>query len=266
MFKAMKLKVKKNKVLLIALILLIIFSLNFFQENVKGFFYSISSPIQVWFWQAGDSIADFFSIIPKALVLEKENEKLNMQNLELLAEINSLKEIKEENFFLRDALMVGLEKDFRMEVAGIISKDIGQDSIIINKGSKDGLSKDMPVISGQKAVIGRIEEVYDNRSRILLISNKNSFFEAKISETETTGLLRGNGDGKALLDLLPKNENIKQGDLIVSSALSGLFPSGLLVGWVEEVEKGDADLFQKAKVSLFSRINNLEQVFIILDF
>ena len=262
----MKLKVGKNKALALIAAVLIIFSLNFFQGGVKSFFYNISSPVQNWFWQAGDRASDVFGVIPAIKSLQEENENLALENQRLMAELVLLREIREENTALRDALRVGLEKEFQMETAKVISKDLGEDSVIIDKGSKDGLSKDMPVINQQGVAVGRIAEVYDNRSRVALISGKNSSFDAEVSETGATGPIKGQGSGGALLELLPKDIDVNRGDLVVSSVLSGIFPPGLLVGSVAEIQKNDADPFQKAEVQLFFAIEKLRQIFIILDF
>ena len=262
----MKLKVGKNKALTLIAAVLIILSMNFFQGGVKSFFYNISSPLQNWFWQAGDRVSDVFGVIPAIKSLQEENENLALENQRLMAELVLLREIREENTALRDALRVGLEKEFQVETAKVISKDLGKDSVIVDKGSKDGLSKNMPVINQQGVAVGRIDEVYANRSRVVLISSKNSSFDAEVSETGATGLLKGQGNGRASLELLPKDIDISKGDLVVSSVLSGIFPPGLLAGSVAEVQKNDANPFQKAEVQLFFAVEKLRQIFIILDF
>ncbi len=262
----MKLKAGKNKALALIVTVLIILSLNVFQGEIKGFFYNISSPFQSWFWQVGDKASDIFGVIPSIKSLQKENKNLYLENQRLTVELVQLREIREENTALRDALRIGLEKEFQMETAKVISKDLGEDSVIIDKGSKDGLSKDMPVISQQGIIVGKIFEVYDNRSRVALISGKNSSFDAEISEAGEAGVLKGQGRGSASLDLLSKDIIVNKGDLVVSSILSGIFPPGLLVGSVAEVQRNDTDPFQKAEVQLFFAVEKLRQIFIILDF
>lgn len=264
--KVMKQKMRKNGGLVIAIFILIILILNFFQSNVKSFFYNISSPIQEYLWQAGENIS--YSLrIPKSIrYLQEEIDRLILENQKLISEAVLLKQLKEENNSLRDALRIGLEKDFQLETAKVISKDLSSDFIIIDKGSKDGLSKDMPLITEERVLLGRIEEVFSNRSRVILISNTKSSFDAEISESKAEGLLKGKNGGKAQLEMILKDEIVNSGELVVSSALGGIFPFGLLIGSVEEVEKNDIDPFQTAKIQPFFNINNLNQVFIILDF
>lgn len=254
----------------IIIILLVVFFivLNFttISKEVKNFFYSISSPIQKTFWQAGDRVSDFFEAIQNIKKLQKENEELKLRVEGLIAENTILKELKKENEILRDALEIGLEKDFQLVFTKIIGKDISQDTILINKGSKDGILKDFPVITQEKILVGRVGEVYDNFSKVILISNKESSFDAKIPDTEIQGIVKGKGNLESFLDLILKEKEIKEGDLVITTSLGGIFPEGLLVGKVKTVKKSDVEPFQKAEISLFFDIKEIENLFIITKF
>ncbi len=256
----------KNKALFFIVGILVIISLNFFQTEVKSFFYSISQPIQQWLWQAGQRTSDFFGTIPMLKEMEREREALELKNRELMAELVALKEAREENIVLREALEVGLAEDFRLQIAEVIGKDLNQDTLIINIGSQDGIEEGMPVITSQKVVLGRISQVFGNYSKVMLISNKGSSFDAEVPGASVTGVVKGKGSGQAYIDLLPKEEEIAVGELIISSSLGGVFPSGLLVGLIEEVRQGDVDPFQQAEISIFFDLSKLERVFIILNF
>ncbi|MBI2042613.1 MAG: rod shape-determining protein MreC [Candidatus Nealsonbacteria bacterium] len=239
---------KRKKILVVIIGIALIFSLNFFQSEIKSFFYNISLPIQKLFWPA-----------------PKNQDEVRRINLELMSEIIELQKVIDENAVMRDALGIGLEKEFDLEMAEVIGKDINRDSVFIDRGSNDGLSKDMPVINQQKVLLGKISEVYSYRSRVTLISDKSSSFDAEVFGG-VSGLLSGRGGGKISLELLPKNEEIKEGSLVISSALGGIFPSGLLIGTIQTVKKNDIEPFQAAEVSPFSTLNTLKQVFIILNF
>jgi len=267
----MRLNFLKNKFLLLIIVILVIFFLNsyregFYQKKIKNFFYSFSLPIQENFWRAGIKISDFFKTISDISNLKKENEELKLKKQELLSRVSELENLKNENESLRSALGLGLEKEFNLVIARVISKDISEDVIEINKGAKDGISKDSPVITGQKILIGKISEVYDNFSKVMLISNKNSSFSAKISGSEVSGAVKGKGNFNIFFDLVSKEEEIILEETIVSSVLGGVFPEGLLVGKIKEVKKSDIETFQQAEISPFLNINDLDQLFIIVDF
>ena len=265
-----------------ALVLLVVFfvvlNLTGFQKEVKNFFYLISSPIQEAFWRVGDRISDFFETVTEIKNLKTENEEFKLKIQELLAENIALKEFKKENEILRTALEIGLEKDFELILAQVIGKDISQDFILINKGLKDGISKDSPVINQQKVLFGKIQEVYDNFSKVMLITDKKSSFDAKIlapyqtegfgagSDSEIYGIVKGKGNLQLYLDLIPQDKEIKEGDLIVTTPLGGIFPSGLLVGKIKEVRKSDIEPVQQAEISPLFDIKETEYLFIITNF
>lgn len=261
----MRLSTRRNKILILIIGILFILSLNFFQKEVRGFFYSISYPIQETFWNARDRVSDFFEGLLGGENLKKENEALKLENQKLLAENVALKRTEEENETLRRALGVGLADDFELAFAQLVGKDVSQDSILIDKGLEDGLSKDMAVITEEKLLVGKITAVYKDFSRVMLISNKESSFDAKISEKDIEGLVRGKGGSEIYLDLIPRDKEIKKGDLIVSSSLGGVYPQGLLVGVVKEIKKSDVQSFQQAEISPFLDLQELKNVFVIIN-
>lgn len=255
----------RNKILIFAIIVIVILLFNFFQQEVKSFFYFISSPIQRTLWVAGDNISEFFGGIIKSKKIKEENENLKSHNQELLAEIAALTEFKKENEDLRNALGISLNKDFKLVFTQITSKDISQDYILINKGSEDGLSKDLPVVTSQKVLVGRINEVYNHFSKVMLISDKKSSFDAEILGRSVYGVVKGKGNFKIGLELVPRESEIKEGDLIVTIYLGGIFPKGILVGQINEIHKSDVEPFQIIDISPSFDIRNSENLFIILN-
>ena len=262
----------------------VIVALNFFQKQVRNFFYLISAPIQKTFWQAGDKVSDFFETISDIKNLKKENEDLKSKIQSLLAENVQLLELKKENETLRVALNLGLEKQFNLIFAKVTGKDISQDSLLIDKGSDDGILKGQPVITQEKTLVGKINEVYKNFSKVHLISHKDSSFDGKIAGSEiypvrdyksdekaqreqisngVLGLVKGNGNFKIFFDLVPKDKEIKKGDLIVTTAVGGIFPEGLLVGEIKDVKNLDVEPFQKIEISPSFDIKEINHLFII---
>jgi len=248
----------RKKIFIATIGVLFILSLNFFKEEVRGFFYSISESIQKDLWKNGGASSNFLGAIFRAPDLKKENEGLKFKVQELLFQENYFKDLEKENKMLREALGLGLRNEFRLELAEIIGKDADRNSIIIDKGLESGISEGLFVITSQKVLVGKIEEVHQNYSRVLLIFDKESFFEAKISGGGASGLIKGLGGSRVLFDLIPKDKEIKEGDLIVS----GKF----LIGSVKKVEKIDVNPFQKAEISPLLDISNLDGIFIVLDF
>jgi len=262
----MKFSTVRNKILICLAILLLTSFLIFFQKEVRNIFYFISAPIQKVFWKAGDNASNFFKTISTFKNIKKQNEELLLKNQELLSENSQLKELKKENETLREALNLSLQKDFQLEKAEVISRNPFQDYILINKGEKSGISRGMPILTSGKVILGKITEVYDKFSKVTLISDKSSSFDAKVSEKDVFGVVKGEGNFSLILDLVSQNEEIKEGDLVITSSLGGIFPEGLLVGQIKEVKKSDIQPYQKAVLNSSFNIANLETVFIVTNF
>ena len=208
--------------------------------------------------------------------LKQELDELELENQELLSQVILLKSFERENRALRQALRIELQKDFELVLSQIISKDISQDFILIDKGARDDILQGMPVITEHKVLVGRISEIYEDFSKVMLVFHKESSFDVKVStydeftegeqEEDISGVVKGQGSSKVLLDFVPREENLSQGDIVVTSVLGGVFPEGLLVGKIKEVRKNDVDPFQQAEIELFFDLSQSEALFIILDF
>lgn len=256
----------KKKILIISFGILIIFSLSFYQSNVKNFFYLISQSFQRDLWAKGGNISDFFESLFKSGNLKKENEELKKSNQELLGKIVSFQGLEEENKTLREALDIGLRQDFKLILADLIGKDFSGDFILINKGVKDGLNVGMPVVTAQKVLLGKISEVSENFSRVTLISHPENSFPVQVQEEKVTGVVKGGGNSQLFLEKIPHNQEIKEGDLIVTTSLGGTFPEGFLIGKVQKVQKNDIESFQTIEISPFLNIKELKTVFVITNF
>jgi rod shape-determining protein MreC len=162
----------------------------------------------------------------------------------------------------------------------------GQDIVSINKGSSDGVSVGMPVIGQQNVLYGKVFKVYKNFSEVMLISNKNSVINVKIqqnavavpispatsgqtwqasAETEIEGVIKGQGQLGAYLDLIPIDSTMVQGDVLLTSALEETFPKDLLVGKITKVQKNEQSPHQQAKIQPFFNVAT-DNLFVITNY
>jgi rod shape-determining protein MreC len=214
----------------------------------------------------GGEVYSIFQALLHPFSIQKENEKLFLEQQNLLSEISSLKELKKENEFLRSALNLELNKEFNLVLARVGAKLISDKSILVDKGIKDGIKKNMPVVTEQKGLVGRVEEVYDNFSVITLLFSKKVSFEAKILDKDIKGLVKGSGYDSVLFDLVPQYQDVQVGDIVITTAGEGIFPPGIYVGIVSDVKKIDVKSFQEINVEPSFNLNNLEYVFILKDY
>lgn len=244
-------------------ILCLIVILNLFEKDIRNFFYSISAPLQEIFFNSGKKTKDFFAIFIKTSQIQKQNQALLQENQFLKSEIAFLQELKQENTQLKQALDLELEKEFQLLLSRVISWNINQDFIVINKGNKNGALKDQVIITPQKTLIGKIAEVYANSSKIKMITDKNFSFPGKIQESELKGIIKGQGNEGLVFDLIPQDAEIELGQMVVTVNLDQVFPGGILVGEIESIEKSDLEPFQKAKIKPAFDLRALDFVFLI---
>jgi rod shape-determining protein MreC len=268
-------------------LLLFIFVLNIFSPSVKNIFYTLSAPLEKTFWSAGAASSGYIGSIFNAGSLNKENDKLKNENQKLISQIISLQALNSANRAQNDISTACLDKDFQLLMAEVIGMD-GQDIISINKGSIDGISENMPVISQQNVLYGKIIKVFKNYSQIMLISNKKSIVNVKIKQKDTPpptgdattpveekqqelvkeidGVIRGTGNLNIGLDLIPVDSPINQDDILVTSSLEKTFPKDLLIGKITKVEKNDQKPFQQADIQSFLDLNSIDNLFVITNY
>lgn len=179
-------------------------------------------------------------------------------------------EIRSENVRLRNLLGLKDRIQYDSITASIVSKDPDNwfRTLVVNKGSNDGIEINMPVVaySGDiKAVVGKIVEVRGSVSRIQPLNSPDIKIGVKLQESRFPGLLSGiaHNSNVCAANYISRGASVKPGDVMVTSGLAGVFPSGLFVGTVVKVDISGNSPYQKLIVEPFMNYNLLEEVFII---
>ncbi len=258
-------------VLLMAVLVVLIIFLNIFQKQVRNSFFYVSSPISTIFLQGGKGAAGFFSSFSSFPTLKKDNANLATENQRLLASLALLQEAIKGNQDLQSALIAVKDNVFTLSQARIMALDTQNDTLLIDKGSKNGISENMPVISQEKVLFGKISKAYPNFSEVVLISNKKSALAVKIQVTDPVqtpiyGAVKGSGNQAVYMDLVNSDAKIQPGDVLVTSAQDGIFPKDLLVGKVQSSSTNDTKAFQTAQIMPFFNPKNTDSVFIITNY
>ena len=128
-------------------------------------------------------------------------------------------------------------------------------SVILNRGFNSGLKKGMPILQGPYFA-GRITEVNYLSSRVLLISDLNSKTPVLIEPNGYNAIMSGTNEDFAILDFLPKNHQIENGNLVYTSGTGGIFFPGIPVGKIELFE-------DKIRVKFFSDLTQLYLVNVV---
>ncbi|MFZ2390510.1 MAG: rod shape-determining protein MreC [Minisyncoccales bacterium] len=253
----MKIFTKKRITIFVILLFCFLIVNSFLKDGLKNFVYSKSESLMASLWNKGSEQA--FSNKNQ----EELNKKLIEENQKLLSDLADLQNIKEENEFLRNSLDLGLEKDFDLMLGRVISKDLLSDSLLVNIGSNDGVKKGFPVIVSGKVLLGKVVDVYPSYSRIMLITQKNNLIDVEIPDSEIFALSKGEGNLNLALDMVAREKELKEGSLVVTSAMGGNYPAGLLMGKVKNIKKIDNETYQMADIEKVFDLSVINNVFII---
>lgn len=257
----------------ITVVMLVIAGVTFKSNSVVNRITNIVSvplaPVQRLFSAAGVKIQDGIGFFRDIGATKQENIVLKEQIDKLEQENRELKEYREENKELRQALNIKSQfADYESMGANIIAKDLGNwfNIFTVDRGVKDGIEKNSPVITS-KGLVGRVTQVDAISSKVESIIDKNSVLYARISQKDD--LVRVKGDiqlkdqGLCLMDRISADVEIAVGDDVVTSGIGGIYPRGILIGKVKEIRKSSDELSRYAIIQPAVDFKRLDEVIIL---
>lgn len=199
----------------------------------------------------------------KVMVRDEENKKLTKEIDRLTSEQQRYREIFFENQRLREMLQIKEREKKYVAAARVISRgwDNWSNSIIIDKGSKAGVQKNMAAVT-HKGLIGKVTLVTENHSNVLLITDINFSASVKVQEARKEAILSGTGLKNCLLKYVAQEDTIEKGWIIITSGLDELFPPEIPVGYISSIDK-NIGLFQNITVKPFQDPSALDEVIIV---
>lgn len=189
--------------------------------------------------------------------LKSQNESLQAQNAQLEEEAQQAQRLQ---------ALLALKSTYNLQsvavnvIAG--ATDSWSRTITIDKGSSDGLAVGMPVTDTMGA-IGQIIEVSAKTSVVRLITDEQSGVSAMIQSNRAQGILKGSADGRLYLTLIGTDQTVNVGDMVITSGLGGVYPKGLPIGKVTNVNKTNGALYYDIEVEPLSSSENYEELLVI---
>ncbi|WP_275425066.1 rod shape-determining protein MreC [Thiomicrospira aerophila] len=195
---------------------------------------------------------------------------------------NELLQLRSENLLLRNRLAhldttehelerlqrllgtTGRMANYDLQIASVIQFSITPitEYKTLNKGLINGVRLQQPVVDAE-GVVGQISEVTPFKSRVLLISDPNHQISVRNIRTGARGILTGMGNGMTQLHFMPTNSSVRVDDLLVTSGLDGLFPSGYPVATIESVEQFPGESYLTIKARPLANLQHSYEVLII---
>jgi rod shape-determining protein MreC len=268
------LRYKKTAILLIAVILVIVL-MNATAKGkyqlplAEGFVRTVFTPAERVVSKLAYSVSGIFSSTSKMMTVYRDNEQLRQQVEQFQQSTIKMNELTAENQRLQ--AMLDYKKNtpqFDMVTATVIARETGTwfSTIVINKGSDTGLTKDMPVVT-PKGLVGQIVSVYGNSAKVMLMLDPRSAAGGLVQrpESRVTGIVVGQAQNAAVPRMvnLARESDIIKGDTIVTSGLGGIFPKGILIGEVVDVKNEEGGLLKYAEIKSAVDFSKLEEVFVI---
>lgn len=224
------------------------------------------APVQKVLSASIKSVSDAWLRYLLLVGIEKENKSLKNKINEFKAALILYQEGYLEAQRLRKLLDLRDDYNYHFTSARVIGREQAalSKTILISKGAVHGLKTGMPVIA-PPGLIGRLVDVSGHFSKVLLFIDENSNLGAIVQRTRTQGIISGAGPRGLILKYISKTQDVKEGDVIVSSGMDGVFPKGLLIGQVSHVDRLDASLFLKINVAPFVDFSKLEEILILVS-
>ncbi|MCM1364337.1 MAG: rod shape-determining protein MreC [Faecalibacterium sp.] len=233
---------------------------------------TVFSPLQKVTGKISEKLSWFSSSFASAGTYKNENDRLKEKIAEYENQLADYNEIKHKISSYETMLGVKQDNpDFELEPANIIGTDAADafSSLIIDKGSGDGVSVNDPVVYGNYlvGVVRKVNESYSIVETILNPAVNISAIESKTRETAyvTTNTAQSSA-GKCILAGLERSTSVSPGGIVMTSGIGGIYPKGLIIGTVSQVCQSEYDISSYAVINPGADVNSVEDVFIITSF
>lgn len=240
--------------------------------NLNNAFAFLQNPLAVmmdWTAARADTFAEAFSGPRDMAQAEQQIQTLEARIADLERENAQLREQQQEyQLYVELFNRASDTPQFERVTANVIGRDTSPvfRSVIIDKGTNDGIAPGMPV-EGTRGLVGQVFRASPRAAQVLLITDNVSSIPSRLSASRATGMVFGNGsDSSLVMDWINLEAQVEVGELVFTSGGGGQFPQDLVIGEVVSVERTDADILQRAILQPAEQLDDLEMVFIITNF
>ncbi|MBN1622272.1 MAG: rod shape-determining protein MreC [Endomicrobiales bacterium] len=243
--------------------------LGSYVKIIKNFLFYVIIPTPRFaanVYQASHNLSSNIKGIVKA---HQENQKLRemLEYYRLLED--EWAQIQEENIRLKNVFNLSQFKNKKIVVAKVVSREPGSwfQWIIIDKGKEDQLFIDAPVLTWQDkklCALGRIGEVFNESSKVILITNALSALPVLIEPVREDGLLEGQNAFRLRANYLTPKKKFALGNKVVTSPLSSVFPPGIMIGSIVDFAESEDERFSSVEVESIVNFNNLREVIVLI--
>lgn len=266
---------KKTVILAVAVLTVFLLASSAAQGKYQFTFFegvvtTVLAPVQYAVSRIGFTVHTVGSFTGELMNVYRDNQRLRAENEELRQNNLDVTEIAAENLRLRTMLdyKKGVSQ-FDLVTATVIGRDPGtwNNSILINRGTVNGIAKDMPVVTA-RGLVGSVVSVYANVAKVQLILDPRSAVGAMVQrpESRVAAIVEGNGANPLMPRMvnIARDADIINGDVIITSGFGGIYPKGLIIGEVTDVVNEEGGLLKYTTLKPVVDFDRLEEVFVIV--
>lgn len=215
---------------------------------------------------AGHKVHNVTTLFLQIGTLYDENQQLHARVRALEAAQARADELLRDNTSLREELRVAQRRSFFATAANVILRDTGGGSrwIVIDKGTDDGITLGAPVIVGGDILVGRVAEVFAHTARVDLLTDPSSVVNVTGARGGAEAIVRGNHGLALVVEDLPKDGEVSDGEMFVTSRISDQTPPGLAVGTIHAVAPTSDGLFRTGVLSPLITARDITIVFVVM--
>lgn len=250
-------------------LLLIYISVQAISPSGYSYFAEITFSITSWVEHTISypfhKISNLSRYFQNSSIQEKKINELDTQLAELKIQAELYKNIREENKKLRQLLALSEKADYQFLAVDVIGYDLKSEffkTIRIDKGVKNGVKKNYPVVSPE-GIVGAIARTGEYSSQVLTIIGSSSAIGISIPEIQVQALAYGNGGTLLKGKFIPISSPTKENLLVVTSGLDGIFPAGLPVGRTTN-ETALSGLYKEIAILPFINFYYLNNLFVLI--
>ena len=231
----------------------------------------ILSPFQNAVSWLGDKVIFIKTSVIDIMNVHEQNKALQAEVEELRAKNLAANEFEAENQRLR--ALLGYKEaatQFDLVAARVIGREAAtwSSTVIINRGTADGIANDMAVVTAM-GLVGHISEAGLNSSKVQLILDPRSSVGTLVQrpESRVAGIVEGdiNNPTAPRMVNIPKNSDVIVGDVIVTSGFGGVYPKGIVVGKITDIQNEESGLLKYGVIETTVNFQKLEDVAIIVQ-
>ena len=240
-------------------------------ETLAGIFVT---PLQSFATSVSNGVSDFFDQLTGAGDLQQRVEQLEQENAELRKQMVEYDELKQTNDWYSEIL--GLHEknpEYTFASGRVIGRDPSDayGNFTISAGQNADISVNDPVVSTDGSLVGVVEEVGLTYAKVRTLLDPTTKAASQISRTGDTAYTAGSTvtlarQNTLRMTTLERSSGASIGDYVVTSGIGGVYPSGLLIGTVKQIESATDGMTLTAEVELFADIYDLKQVMVITSF